>query len=106
MSTEANKKNDNKFFMELALKQAKKALGNTGQNPSVGCVIVKNNSVIGSGHTSLGGRPHAEINAIKSSSRNLKNSSIYLKMFVLLRFFYSNNRLIREGHGSIFLRWC
>ena len=32
--------------MNLALKQAKKVLGNTGENPAVGCVIVKNNNVI------------------------------------------------------------
>ena len=32
--------------MNLALKQAQKNLGNTKENPSVGCVIVKNNYMI------------------------------------------------------------
>ena len=32
--------------MRLALMQAYKNLGQTKDNPSVGCVIVKNNSVI------------------------------------------------------------
>ena len=46
--------------MKLALIQAQKNLGNTGDNPSVGCVITKNNSVISVGYTSNNGRPHAE----------------------------------------------
>ena len=43
--------------MELALQQAKKSLGNTEKNPPVGCVIVKNNSLIGAGSTGFQGRP-------------------------------------------------
>ena len=50
--------------MGLALHQAMKSLGNTETNPSVGCVIVKNNSVIGAGSTGFQGKPHAEVNAI------------------------------------------
>ena len=30
--------------MKLAYNQASKILGNTGENPAVGCVIVKNNN--------------------------------------------------------------
>ena len=50
--------------MNLALQQAKINLGNTRENPSVGCIITKNNTVISCGFTSLNGRPHAEHNAI------------------------------------------
>ena len=46
--------------MKLALLQAKKNLGNTSDNPAVGCVIVKNNFVMSSGCTGINGRPHAE----------------------------------------------
>ena len=46
--------------------------GFTGLNPSVGCVVVKNNSVISSGCTSLNGRPHAETNALKFKKNNYK----------------------------------
>lgn len=63
--------------MRLALQQAKKNLGNTKTNPSVGCVIVKNGSILSLGSTSFKGRPHAEYNAIKSSRFNLKNSNLY-----------------------------
>ena len=63
-------KNHN-YFLDLAFQLAEKNLGQTKLNPSVGTVIVKNNSVISSGVTSLNGRPHSEFNALK----NLKNSS-------------------------------
>ena len=35
-----------KFYMELALDLAKSRHGQTGSNPSVGCVIVKNDKII------------------------------------------------------------
>ena len=66
--------------MNLALNQAKINLGNTKENPAVGCVIVKNNNVISAGFTSINGRPHAEDNAIKFSKKNIKNSSIYVTL--------------------------
>ena len=70
-----------KKFMELAFKRANEHLGSTKENPSVGCVIVKNNSVITSGVTSIKGRPHAETVAInKCKKKDLKGSSIYITM--------------------------
>ena len=66
--------------MKLALNQASKNLGNTKENPSVGCVITKNNSVISVGNTSVNGRPHAEKNAIMLSRSNLKNSNLYVTL--------------------------
>ena len=74
------KKNNHKkktFFMNLALLQAKKNVGNTQTNPSVGCVIVKNNCLIGVGSTGLNGIPHAEKNAILYAKRNTKNSELF-----------------------------
>ena len=49
-----------KYFMKLAYNQASRALGNTGENPAVGCIIVKNNELISLAHTNFNGRPHAE----------------------------------------------
>ena len=48
------------FFMKRAIKLGKRAFKKTGDNPWVGCVIVKNNKIIGEGHTQPGGTPHAE----------------------------------------------
>ena len=60
--------------------QAKKNLGNTKENPSVGCIIVKKDCVVGSGHTSINGRPHAEKNAISCLRKNDINCSIYVTL--------------------------
>jgi diaminohydroxyphosphoribosylaminopyrimidine deaminase/5-amino-6-(5-phosphoribosylamino)uracil reductase len=67
------------FYIRLAYQQAEINLGSTSTNPSVGAVIVKNNSVISSGYTSLNGRPHAESNALKNKL-NYKNSDLYVTL--------------------------
>ena len=78
----ANKNNNLNYkdinYVKLAFEQASINLGSTSGNPSVGCVVVKNNSVISSGHTSLNGRPHAEDNALKKKI-DYKNSDIYIQ---------------------------
>jgi len=56
-------KNHN-YYLDLAYQLAENNLGKTGLNPSVGAIVVKNNSVISSGITSHRGRPHAEFNAL------------------------------------------
>ena len=66
--------------MNLALMQAKKNLGNTSKNPTVGCVIVKNNFVISTGCTGIKGRPHAEHNALSYSSNDIKDSYLYVTL--------------------------
>ena len=80
MSTNQNKNEENKFFMKLALQQAQNNLGNTRDNPSVGCVIAKNGKLIAVGNTSQNGRPHAETNAINFSKKTLKKSDIYITL--------------------------
>lgn len=46
--------------MGTALGLARRGLGLTWPNPSVGCVIGRGDRVLGRGHTQPGGRPHAE----------------------------------------------
>ena len=67
------------FFTQLAFQQADINLGSTKSNPSVGCIVVKNNAVISSGRTSLNGRPHAEANALKKKI-NYINSDLYVTL--------------------------
>jgi len=69
-----------KFYMEIALDLAISRHGQTGSNPSVGCVIVKNNKIISIGQTSFNGRPHAEFNAITNCYENLKGSKMYVTL--------------------------
>jgi len=80
MSTNQNSNKIHKFFMSLALQQAMKNLGNTNENPSVGCVLTKKNSLLSAGFTNLNGRPHAEYNAIKNSKLSVSNSNLYVTL--------------------------
>ena len=81
MSTKKDKfSSKEKLYMEIALRLAKSRYGHTGSNPSVGCVIVKNDKIISIGQTSINGRPHAESNAIKSSIENLSGSKMYVTL--------------------------
>ena len=78
MSTAKNNINQkHKYFMKLAYNQASKILGNTGENPAVGCVIVKNNILISLAHTNFNGRPHAERIALSNKKINFKDSLLY-----------------------------
>ena len=81
MSTKKDKfSSKDKFYMDLALDLAKSRHGQTGSNPSVGCVIVKNDKIISIGQTSFNGRPHAEFNAIKNSFEELEGSKMYVTL--------------------------
>jgi diaminohydroxyphosphoribosylaminopyrimidine deaminase / 5-amino-6-(5-phosphoribosylamino)uracil reductase len=105
MFTNQNKSSNNKYFMGLALEHAKKNIGNTKLNPSVGCVIVKNNCVIGAGTTSANGRPHAEINAIANARQNIKKSSLYVTLEPCSHYGKTPpcvNKIIKEKFKNIF----
>ena len=72
-------RNKENIYQFLSLELAKQNLGSTKSNPSVGCIIEKNNSVISSGVTNIDGRPHAEYNALNKKI-NFKNSSLYASL--------------------------
>src|SRR5213083_2534144 len=52
-------------FMRAALKEAKKALGQTSPNPAVGAVLVINDRIVARGHHREAGRDHAEIECLR-----------------------------------------
>ena len=70
-------KTNHSFYLDLAFQIAEKNLGQTKLNPSVGTIIVKNNSVISSGITSINGRPHAEFNALNNKKKLWWSVSLY-----------------------------
>ncbi len=82
MSSKKDKSyNSDKYFMSIALNLAMERNGLTGLNPSVGCLIVKNNKILSFGQTGFNGRPHAEFKAInKCKIKELKGSSMYITM--------------------------
>lgn len=70
-------------YMNMALAEAKKSLFISNPNPRVGCVIVKNNQVIGFGHTQAAGSDHAEIVALKDAKAkgfDVSGSTVYVTL--------------------------
>jgi diaminohydroxyphosphoribosylaminopyrimidine deaminase/5-amino-6-(5-phosphoribosylamino)uracil reductase len=55
-------------------------VGNTGSNPSVGCVVVKDGEIIAQGATAKDGRQHAEAIALKKAGSKAKGSTIYVTL--------------------------
>ena len=70
----------NNHYLNLAFELARINLGSTKKNPSVGCVIIKNDEIISIGQTGYNGRPHAEFNAIKNSNVSLEGSTMYITL--------------------------
>ncbi|MCA6079360.1 MAG: bifunctional diaminohydroxyphosphoribosylaminopyrimidine deaminase/5-amino-6-(5-phosphoribosylamino)uracil reductase RibD [Endomicrobium sp.] len=71
--------NDNNY-MQIALNLAKKGKGKVYPNPLVGCVIVKDNKVVGKGwHQHFGGN-HAEINALRDAGGNAEGADLYVTL--------------------------
>ncbi len=66
--------------MKSALAIARYGLGRTASNPSVGCVIVNDNHIIGRACTAHGGRPHAETQALAMAGANAKGASAYVTL--------------------------
>lgn len=64
--------------MRAALAAAARNVGATGDNPSVGCVIVQDGAVIAEGVTDVGGRPHAEERAL--SGRDAAGATAYVTL--------------------------
>jgi diaminohydroxyphosphoribosylaminopyrimidine deaminase / 5-amino-6-(5-phosphoribosylamino)uracil reductase len=53
-------------FMREALREAKKAQGQTSPNPAVGAVLVVDNRIVGRGHHRGAGHEHAEIECLRN----------------------------------------
>ena len=66
--------------MRAALALAKRGLGQTWPNPSVGCVIVKNNRVLARATTAVGGRPHAETQALDIAGEAAQGATAYVTL--------------------------
>jgi len=67
-------------YMILALELGRRQKGRTAENPAVGCVLVKDDKVIGRGATAEGGRPHAETVALMSAGSDAKGSTAYVTL--------------------------
>ena len=67
-------------FMRLALDLGRRGLGNAWPNPAVGAVIVKDGVIVGRGWTQPGGRPHAEVEALRRAKKSAQGATLYVTL--------------------------
>ncbi|HKM88615.1 MAG TPA: bifunctional diaminohydroxyphosphoribosylaminopyrimidine deaminase/5-amino-6-(5-phosphoribosylamino)uracil reductase RibD [Xanthobacteraceae bacterium] len=71
---------EDRRFMALALALGRRGLGRTWPNPAVGAVIVKDSVIVGRGWTQPGGRPHAEIEALRRAGSSARGATLYVTL--------------------------
>ncbi len=69
-------------WMKYAILQGYRSKGVTGKNPPVGCVIIKDGTLLSTGRTGVSGRPHAEEEAINNviDKSDLIGSTMYVTL--------------------------
>ncbi|WP_188887964.1 bifunctional diaminohydroxyphosphoribosylaminopyrimidine deaminase/5-amino-6-(5-phosphoribosylamino)uracil reductase RibD [Paenibacillus radicis (ex Gao et al. 2016)] len=68
------------YYMGLALELAAKAAGQTGINPVVGCVVVKEGRIIGVGTHLKRGTGHAEVHALQMAGDEAEGATVYVTL--------------------------
>lgn len=68
------------FYMRMALQMAEKALGQTGINPVVGCVVVKDGRIVGLGTHLKRGEEHAEVHALRMAGAEAEGGTAYVTL--------------------------
>ncbi|TPL82090.1 bifunctional diaminohydroxyphosphoribosylaminopyrimidine deaminase/5-amino-6-(5-phosphoribosylamino)uracil reductase RibD [Mesorhizobium sp. B2-3-13] len=71
-------------FMAAALRLSRKNAGRTSTNPSVGTIIVRDDGsgpmIVGTGVTAIGGRPHAETEALAEAGELARGATAYVTL--------------------------
>jgi diaminohydroxyphosphoribosylaminopyrimidine deaminase/5-amino-6-(5-phosphoribosylamino)uracil reductase len=69
-----------RLHMAEALRLAEKGLWTTSPNPRVGCVIVRDGKVVGSGWHARAGEPHAEAFALTEAGERAAGATVYVTL--------------------------
>jgi diaminohydroxyphosphoribosylaminopyrimidine deaminase/5-amino-6-(5-phosphoribosylamino)uracil reductase len=67
-------------FMALALALGRRGQGRTWSNPAVGAVVVNGGVIMGRGWTQPGGRPHAEVEALRRAGEAARGATLYVTL--------------------------
>ncbi|WP_111798993.1 bifunctional diaminohydroxyphosphoribosylaminopyrimidine deaminase/5-amino-6-(5-phosphoribosylamino)uracil reductase RibD [Agrobacterium tumefaciens] len=71
---------DDEKFMARAIEVSLRHQGQTKTNPSVGCVLVKDGKIIAEAVTAIGGRPHAERQALEIAGEAARGATAYVTL--------------------------
>ncbi len=97
---------NNIIYMERAIELAELGRGNVSPNPMVGCVLVKDDTIIGEGYHEKFGGPHAEDMAIKNSFVSPVDSTAYITLepcCIESKTLACSNLLIENGIKEVFI---
>ncbi len=67
-------------YMLNAVELSRRGVGVTAENPPVGCVIVKDDIIVGRGFTARNGRPHAETIALAQAGTGAIGATAYVTL--------------------------
>ncbi len=67
------------YFMNVAITAAANVYSTT-PNPRVGCVIVKDGQIVGTGWHEKPGHPHAEVNALQMAGEAARGAIVYVSL--------------------------
>lgn len=68
------------FYMQRAIALAKQGSYSTRPNPSVGCVLVNNQQIVGEGYTAPYGGSHAEVYALRQAGAQARGATAYVTL--------------------------
>lgn len=71
---------EDRKFMKLALRLARRGLGSTHPNPMVGALVVEGGKVLGSGWHRRPGEPHAEVIALNEAGDSARGATMYVTL--------------------------
>lgn len=67
-------------FMNQAVRLAARGLYSTDPNPRVGCVLVRDGAVVGTGWHGRAGQPHAEVFALREAGERARGATAYVTL--------------------------
>lgn len=67
-------------FLQMAIALGERGWGHVWPNPAAGCVIVLDGRIVGRGWTQPGGRPHAEVVALRQAGEAARGATAYVSL--------------------------
>ncbi|AKZ66125.1 bifunctional diaminohydroxyphosphoribosylaminopyrimidine deaminase/5-amino-6-(5-phosphoribosylamino)uracil reductase RibD [Candidatus Palibaumannia cicadellinicola] len=71
---------DDEFYLALAFKLASRGRFTTAPNPNVGCVIIRDQVIVGQGYHVRAGEPHAEVHALRMAGQAARGATAYITL--------------------------
>lgn len=68
------------YWMARAVALAENGVGRTNPNPAVGCVVVRDEEVVGEGYHPGPGKPHAEVFALEAAGTDARGATVYVTL--------------------------